>query len=35
MIIAGAEGNGVEVLLKTGFSKNDILFFEQNPKKND
>lgn len=36
MLIAGAGGHGLEVmeiLLKNGFSKNDILFFDQDPQK--
>jgi sugar O-acyltransferase (sialic acid O-acetyltransferase NeuD family) len=36
MIIAGAGGHSLEVLevlLKNGFSKNEILFFDQDPKK--
>lgn len=38
MVIAGAGGHGLEVLevlLKNGFSKNEILFFDQDPKKCD
>lgn len=38
MVIAGAGGHGLEVLeilLKNGFSKNGILFFDQNPKKSN
>ncbi len=38
MIIAGSGGHGLEVLetlLKNGFSKGDITFFDQNPDKND
>ncbi len=38
MVIAGAGGHGLEVLeilLANEFSKNDILFFDQNPKKSD
>ncbi|WP_075352149.1 NeuD/PglB/VioB family sugar acetyltransferase [Algoriphagus marinus] len=37
MIIAGAGGHSLEVLevlLKNGFPKNEILFFDQDPKKN-
>lgn len=38
MVIAGAGGHGLEVLeilLKKGYSKNDLLFFDQDPKKSD
>lgn len=38
MIIAGAGGHGLEVLeilFKNGFSKNDILFFDQDPQKSE
>ncbi len=38
MVIAGAGGHGLEVLetlLKNGISKNEILFFDQDPKKSD
>lgn len=38
MVIAGAGGHGLEVLevlLKSGYSKNDILFFDEDPKKKE
>jgi sugar O-acyltransferase (sialic acid O-acetyltransferase NeuD family) len=38
MVIAGAGGHGLEVLevlLKNGVSKNEILFFDEDPKKSD
>ena len=38
MVIAGAGGHSLEVLevlLKSGFSKNQILFYDQSPLKND
>jgi sugar O-acyltransferase (sialic acid O-acetyltransferase NeuD family) len=38
MLIAGARGHGLEVLevlLKSGYSKNDILFFDEDPKRKE
>ena len=38
MVIAGAGGHGLEVLevlLKSGYSKNDILFFDEDPKRKE